>query len=180
MSISTGNVLFKPSRKDGGIVTPEQVVAVYSAGWDAMEWLAQHAKNDSCPPCTQYHRAVKNGGDPRSLATMRCRLAQVARRNYRAVAQMRLDMNDAFDCDLADGKNPCSGKAEWALAERMTAAGRVAGRGPAPKGALIGFHVGCEVHARTAEARAVVGGKADRFSIEKLEDVAREGADKMR
>jgi hypothetical protein len=160
-------------------MSPEQVIAVYAEGWDAMEWLARHAKAGQCRECANYHQRVSAGGNWRDLLRFRCRLAQVQYRKYMAVIQMRQNLNDDFDCDLGMPGQPCTGRAEWALVERMTPRGRYPGR-ELERGRLVGFQVGCEGHVRLHEARAVAAGKADRFTIEKLEDVVREGADKMR
>ena len=165
------------TRKEAAVKTPQQIIEIYSQGWDAMEWLARHSKSGGCRECANYHRRVEQGGKPTQLVTLRCRLAQVQHRKYMAVKHMRLELTDDFECDLKDGKTSCEGRAEWALATREIK-GRRAGERQG-KGALLSFQIGCLVHVEKAEHRAVVAGNGNRVTIEKLEDVVREGADKM-
>jgi hypothetical protein len=150
--------------------TPEQIIAIYAEGWNAMEWLARHAKNDSCRECANYHRRVENGGKSRDLVRLRCNLAQINHRRYMAVKHMRQELDDAMECFLTDGRTPCSGPIEWILATRK-ATGRKAGH-ERHQGQLIEYHIGCKRHAEKAEARAVIGGDASTVSVERLEDLS--------
>jgi hypothetical protein len=159
------------------VKTPQQIIEIYSQGWDAMEWLAKHAKTGQCRECANYHRRVADGGKPRDLIRLRCQLAQVQHRKYMAVKHLRLELNDGMDCDLKDGKHGCSGAAEWVLAERHPV-GRKAGQ-QRQRGRMIQYKIGCEEHVRLAEARAVIEGDASRVSIEKLRDLSPEEAGRM-
>lgn len=154
------------------MLTDQEQIEVFKAGWAAMKWLAQHAKTD-CPQCRVYHRLVNvYGRRPDAELDKRCALARRMREDYVAVEKLLKALNDDFECTLIDRRRPdirCDGPAEWALAERSRRNGQV-----------IGFVIGCEPHVRHAEARAVVTGSAGTFTIEKLESVVREGAEKMR
>lgn len=152
-------------------MTPEEQLQVFVTGWAAMKWLAAHAKTN-CPGCTAYRKLVESGRDPKRVLDRRCALARKMRDDYLAVDKLIATMRDGMECDLVDPSRPdirCSGPADWALAERSRRNGR-----------LVGFVIGCEPHVRFAEARAIVTGSTGTFTIERLEDVAREDATKMR
>lgn len=152
-------------------MTGDEQLAIFTAGWSAMKWLAKHAKTD-CRDCAAYHRRVAAGHKSAQELHRRCALARRMHGQYMAVERMLLEVNDGFECDLVDPKRPdirCDGDADWALAEWDRR-----------KGNLISFVIGCQAHVRHAEARAIVSGSSGTFSIERLEDVVRHGADKMR
>jgi hypothetical protein len=150
--------------------TPEQTIEIYRQGWNAMEWLAQHAKKASCRECADYHRRVDNGGKPRDFIRLRCNLAQVQHQKYMAVKHMQQEQNDAMECFLVDGRNPCHGQVEWILATRKPAGRRAGGRRAI--GDLIEYQIGCERHVRLAEAQAVINGDASTVSMERLKDLS--------
>lgn len=154
--------------------TQEQIIEVYVQGWDAMEWLARHAKNDSCRECASYHRRVEQGGKPRELVRLRCNLAQVQHRKYMAVKHMRQELDDAMECFLGDGRTPCHGPVEWILARRKPVS-RHAGH-QRQLGQLIEYQIGCKRHAEKAEARAVINGDASTMSVERLKDLSTDEA----
>lgn len=153
---------------------PQQIIEVYSQGWDAMEWLARHGKTGQCRECANYHRRVEQGGKARDLVRLRCALAQINHRKYMAVQYMRLELNDSMECFLVDGKTPCLGAAEWILATRRPT-GHLAGQ-RRRRGALVEYRIGCKSHAEKAEAQAVISGDASTVSIERLKDLSPEEA----
>ncbi len=153
---------------------PEQIIEVYAQGWDAMEWLARHAKNDTCRECASYHRRVEQGGKPRDLIRLRCNLAQVQHRKYMAVKHMRQELDDAMECFLGDGRTPCYGPAEWILAKRRPTGHRAGHQ--RQQGKLIEYQIGCKRHAEKAEAKAVVSGDASIVTVERLKDLSPEEA----
>jgi hypothetical protein len=154
--------------------TPEQIIEVYAQGWDAMEWLARHAKNDTCRECANYHRRVEQGGKPRDLVRLRCNLAQVQHRKYMAVKHMRQELDDAMECFLMDGRSLCYGPVEWVLAKRRNPGRRAGHR--SQLGELIEYQIGCKRHAEKAEARAVINGDVAKVTVERLKDLSPEEA----
>lgn len=156
---------------------PEQVIEIYSEGWTAMEWLAQHAKANSCRECAAYHRAVESGRKARDVVRLRCRLAQVQHGKYMKVTRLRQELADSMECFLTDGRSPCYGPAEWIVARRRKI-GRQAGHAER-QGDLIDYQIGCKRHAEKAEARAVISGDAASVSIERLDSLSTEEAKRM-
>lgn len=156
---------------------PVEQLAIYQRGWVAMEWLSRHAKEREngfgCAQCAAYRRATEQpGAIPSLLVGLRCREAQEHHAAYMDVVHMRRDLTEEMTCDLASASprhTPCSGPADWILAERSYNRAR----------SLISYDIGCEQHVTEAEARAVVRGST-KFHIEKLEDLAPEDAGKMR
>ena len=157
--------------------TPEQIIEIYAAGWDAMEWLARHTKTNQCRECANYHRRMEQGGKSRDLVHFRCRLAQIQHRKYMAVKHLRQELEDSMECFLNDGHTPCRGPADWILATRKPIGHRVGHQ--RQKGRLISYEIGCQQHVKKAEARAVITGDASVVSIERLKDLSPEEARQM-
>lgn len=156
---------------------PEEVIQIYSDGWAAMEWLAQHSKANTCRECGRYRHAVDNGRHPRDVIRMRCRLAQAQHRKYMAVKHLRQEMDDAMECFLGDNRTPCYGPVEWVLARRRKVSHRVGHE--RPQGDLIDYQIGCRRHAEKAETRAIISGDVATVTVEKLNSLTTEEARRM-